>query len=244
MNKDMIQNIFIGVLLGGVILLAGGVYYLAMQVQTATQGIARIEEGVMEQISAIPTSAQLHCEDSGGMYSDSVCSCSQDFTLEKEYCVGPDGSFGGRMGEEMRIQLEKKMMMEDRTATVNGLTFDLPSDWSVESQSGNTAKLRVPDPAYQVLIPFTVNKLAGETDALPLTAESLIKTTASGVSIYSNACAPTLLCRILDVHGDIYEVVFEEPESNEKAPDNLDGPWFPSTTVTEKEMEEVIESVR
>lgn len=50
MNKDMIQNIFIGVLLGGVILLAGGVYYLAMQVQTATQGIQRIEESVTESM--------------------------------------------------------------------------------------------------------------------------------------------------------------------------------------------------
>ena len=50
MNKDTIQNIFIGILLGGVILLAGGVYYLATQVQTATQGIQRIEQGVTEAV--------------------------------------------------------------------------------------------------------------------------------------------------------------------------------------------------
>jgi hypothetical protein len=48
MNKDTIQSIFTGVLLAGLILLAGGVYLLALQVETVSKSIQRIERDAME----------------------------------------------------------------------------------------------------------------------------------------------------------------------------------------------------
>lgn len=105
MNKDTIQNIFIGILLGGVILLAGGVYYLAMQVQASTQGIQRIEQG-MTEAKQKAEEALMKAEES---------SMKADEALMKAE--------------------ENAMMMESRTQTYTSwdLTFDYPSGWYVET---------------------------------------------------------------------------------------------------------------
>jgi hypothetical protein len=127
------------------------------------------------------------------------------------------------------------------TVTVSGLTFDLPEGWEVQSVvnhqnavgSWDEAKIKVPDSKYSVVIPFDVVRHEGTLD---LTTNELLKTLPSGDKIYGLACAPALACYYLDHGGIIYAVSFNEPESNQPVPDDLDGPWFPDTTVTEAEM--------
>ncbi len=104
MNKDTIQNIFIGILLGGVILLAGGVYYLAMQVQTAAQGIQRIEQGMMEA-SQKADDAMMKAEESSMKADEAMMKAEENAMMESR----------------------------TQTYTSWDLAFDYPSDWYVET---------------------------------------------------------------------------------------------------------------
>ncbi|MEK7473944.1 MAG: hypothetical protein AAB668_04485 [Patescibacteria group bacterium] len=110
MNKDTIQNIFIGILLGGVLLLAGGVYFLAMQVQTATRGIQRIEQSVtgsMEQMNNA-----FRCADSGGQYEDGQCKCGENYNLENGSCTGMDGLTKKQL-EAIKVNQETIIMINE-----------------------------------------------------------------------------------------------------------------------------------
>lgn len=62
----------------------------------------------------------------------------------------------------------------------------------------------------------------------------LLKTTTTGAKIYQNACAPAIACYYMTYNGKTYDATFQEPESNQPEPANLDGVWFPDTTVTDK----------
>ena len=135
--------------------------------------------------------------------------------------------------------------MPNETITVSGLTFEIPLDWSVVSQTGSRVMIRVPDPKYTVTIPFEVRKIsAQDRQSLDLRSRTLIAKTVSGASLYQEACAPTLLCQYIEYNEMIYLATFEEPESNEQPPSDLDGVWFPRTTVTQEELAVVIRSVR
>lgn len=122
------------------------------------------------------------------------------------------------------------------TLDIAGLSFVLPDGWSVQEMTKESnkvgardvAKISVPDPKYNVVIPMTVAKSDHEIGKV----NSLQKEAASGAKIYSNACAPTIVCYYVVYNGNTYDVVFEEPESDQPVPENLDGVWFPSTTVT------------
>ncbi len=149
--------------------------------------------------------------------------------------------------EEIQEDMEEDRMMRKDTmgtfgVTVGDLSFDLPYDWNVEF-SGNTARIQVPDPNYNVTIPLSARRLDGQVEAAPFTAEFRMEETPSGAVIYNDACAPALLCRAVVYKGAAYVVTFEVPESDEPVPDNLDGVWFPGTTVTEAQMEAVIRTV-
>lgn len=65
MSKDTIQNIFIGVLLAGLVLLISFVYLLAAKIETATKGIQRIERGLQQsQGASEPDAMALQGEES------------------------------------------------------------------------------------------------------------------------------------------------------------------------------------
>ena len=125
------------------------------------------------------------------------------------------------------------------TVQIDDLIFTLPKGWtvknsmpeSVENKSTwQTVNIKVPDPKYDVSIPVKVvkNQLGAKADGYPL-----LTTTPSGAKVYQDACAPVIACYIVDYSGNFYNVSFGEPDSNEPVPENLDGVWFPSTTVTE-----------
>lgn len=125
------------------------------------------------------------------------------------------------------------------TVEISGLTFALPKHWIVQTKVWGTARIKVPDPSYDVIIPVHVDKIDRVNPAL-----RLVQTSASGAKLYMDACAPSIACYQMAYRGNSYEVVFAQPQSNEPAPEDGDGPWFPSTTVTEKDALNFFASVK
>lgn len=131
------------------------------------------------------------------------------------------------------------------TVRVSDLTFTLPPEWTVVSQEGSRALIKVPDPRYDVVLPLVVTKYEpAQVKTSMISPETFIATTSSGASLYSEVCAPTMGCEYVQYKGATYLVTFEVPQSNEVAPEDLDGPWFPSTTVTREEIVQVFSSVK
>ncbi|MBM3204736.1 hypothetical protein FJZ48_02020 [Candidatus Uhrbacteria bacterium] len=132
---------------------------------------------------------------------------------------------------------------------IEGLRFDLPNGWNLDrlEKSSNKAGtwsvawIKVPDPKYQVKIPFQVST---SNDPLDKDKRTLLKETSSGAKIYDEGCAPAIACYELIFKGVRYEVSFGEPKSNQDAPKDLDGPWFPDTTVTEEDTLNFLATVR
>jgi len=138
-----------------------------------------------------------------------------------------------------------EVISDDNSQTVrvelNGLSFVLPDDWSVRSVDGDTAYFGVPDSEYDVVIPFMVK----ETESFDGSSdEPFSKETDSGAKIYNEVCAPSLGCRYIDFGGKVYLASFLSPRSNELAPEDLDGPWFPRTEVTQDQLFNVIDTVK
>jgi len=124
------------------------------------------------------------------------------------------------------------------TMPISGMQFTLPKNWKLEKldqKSGGMGKqdiaiINVPDPKYHVTIPMIITEYGSAEPT-----EQPIKVTPTGVKIYVDACAPAISCYTVFYKGTSYGVHFSEPDSNEVPPQNLDGVWFPSTTVTEKD---------
>ena len=133
----------------------------------------------------------------------------------------------------------------NHAVTLSGLTFTLPSDWKVETTAATVAKISVPDPTYQVLIPMEVKEYSPtEAARLRLSRLTALNETSSGAKIYEEVCAPALECDYVVLKDKTYLITFAEPESDQPVPTDLDGVWFPSTTVTNDELMQVILSVR
>ncbi len=122
---------------------------------------------------------------------------------------------------------------------IAGLSFTLPKGWSllkVEKVSNTAsdidmAKIKVPDPKYNVIIPMTVFKNNQIVD-VDKNVNILLRETSLGGKIYEQDCAPAIACYYLVYKGNTYDISFAEPESNEPMPENSEGPVFPSTTIT------------
>lgn len=131
--------------------------------------------------------------------------------------------------------------------TLGDLTFTIPENWSVTKTSAETgrvtASLRVPDPKYHVDIPLSVRPI-GPKENISLEAKDLLATSSGKVSVYADTCAPSLACYYAVKNGKRYAVVFEVPDSDEPTPKDLDGVWFPSTTLTTDEMLAVMKTTK
>lgn len=75
---------------------------------------ARVQETTIEVMEKI---VEFNCQQSGGEYLESVCNCSEieDATYEEEtgYCVMPDGSPDGELGEQAKKLLELKTLKSE-----------------------------------------------------------------------------------------------------------------------------------
>jgi hypothetical protein len=134
-----------------------------------------------------------------------------------------------------------------RTVAMRDVFFVLPAEWEAtevvhKSNKGGTwdeTALRVPDPAYHVSIPFSF----GKTD-VSVKGQSPILTTPSGADIYADDCAPAIACYLIAYKGSVYSAGFGAPKSDEPAPANPEGPWFPSTTVTASQTLQFVSSIK
>ncbi|MDD5251619.1 MAG: hypothetical protein PHT12_03215 [Patescibacteria group bacterium] len=138
------------------------------------------------------------------------------------------------------------------TVTISGLTFELPAGWVTQEvvdqknavSTWQEAKIKVPDPKYNVIIPVDVAKQSDAIVKIVNEENKPIQTLPTGDAIYGEACAPALGCYYVK-HGDtLYLVSFNEPESDQPAPANLEGPWFPDTTVTQAEILNFVATVK
>ncbi|MEK7473945.1 MAG: hypothetical protein AAB668_04490 [Patescibacteria group bacterium] len=198
MQKDTIQNIFIGVLLGGVILLAGGFYLVNQQLKLIATSIKSIDQ-VVTQLQNAPA--------------------PQPITVGEPNPSAPTA----------------------KTLVIGGLTFDLPEGWSSQGVNANGETLiRVPDPTYNVSIPVSVRLFDAKESKECLTNNQcdVLANTRSTV-VYASGYflpVPSLGAWIVKKNESLYQVTFAEPVSNQPAPKDLDGVWFPSTVVTDGEL--------
>ncbi|MFH2062845.1 MAG: hypothetical protein ABIJ46_01680 [bacterium] len=142
-----------------------------------------------------------------------------------------DGAGSSTVVDEAGVNLE-----------LNGLTFSMPADWSIRSVDGDTAMISVPDSEYDVVVPFSV--VEQDDQPFAVADDWLQEETDSGAKIYEEICAPSHGCRYIVLGGVTYLATFGMPESDEPVPDELDGPWFPRTEVSDEEFLDVISSVR
>lgn len=131
---------------------------------------------------------------------------------------------------------------------IAGLKFTLPTNWTLqkiqkESNKVSTwevAKIKVPDPKYNVILPMQVVK----SDHKIKSDDKLLSQGLSGAKIYQNACAPAIACYYLVYNGNTYGVTFAEVESDQPVPKNLDGVWFPDTIITVEDTLNFMASVK
>jgi len=112
-------------------------------------------------------------------------------------------------------------------------------EWTVNSIEDDTAYIHVPDPDYEVTVPFSVT-----LRDIELQEDFLLTTTDAGIKIYDEACAPVLGCWYLVRGEEIYLAAFEVAESTEPMPADLGGVWFPSVDVSDEELYNIILSAR
>lgn len=117
-------------------------------------------------------------------------------------------------------------VVSDSVLYIADLSFTLPKGWLLDKE---VAKIKVPDPKYNVILPMRVMVSDYKIDQ---EANKLLEETSSGAKIYRNICAPAIECYYLVYNGKTYSIDFEMVESNQPAPENLDGLWSPDTTVT------------
>jgi len=123
--------------------------------------------------------------------------------------------------------------------TVSGMTFDLPEEWNVQSVEGDTAYINLPDPDYDVVMPFSVKS----SDHMP-SEEGLIGVSDAGFEIYSEFCAPAYGCWYIKNGEDVYIAAFEIVESDQPVPEDLDGIWFPRGGTDDETAKGVVFSAR
>jgi len=134
------------------------------------------------------------------------------------------------------------------TLNIAGLSFTLPEDWNLkeivpkqnEIRGGEVARIEVPDPEYNVILPMQVLV----TDYTIDNNDILLRETSSGAKIYENVCAPAIACYYLSYKEKTYDIVFETVESNQPVPENLSGIWFPDTTLTRENVFNFLNTVR
>ena len=138
------------------------------------------------------------------------------------------------------------MEEKENVVQIDDLSFTLPADWKLLSVEGSTAFIQVPDPSYQVSVPLTIKKIAADSSRAneAFKDDFFLEETESGAKIYEEFCAPALKCSYIDYKQNLYLVVFESLQSDELAPENLDGVWSPSTQVATDDLWNVIISVR
>ncbi len=147
-----------------------------------------------------------------------------------------------------RNQVSKVPVSSTGSLNIAGLSFTLPEDWNLKEivteqnkiSKWEVAKIEVPDPEYNVILPMK----AFVTDYTIDNNDVLLRETSSGVKIYENICAPAIACYYLVYKNNTYEIVFETVESNQPVPENLDGVWFPDTTITREDTLNLLSTVR
>lgn len=244
MNETFTHRVIITLLVLLVILTGVSMYAVNSQLNSIAQSLQTSTRSTLNQA----------CVSSGGEWQNGACVCERDYFLENGMCMGQDGMTAKELNE-VKIGQERLMQVSGDTdrgmpnpeVSVGGLTFEIPPEWRVVSRTEDTIKINVPDPKYQVVIPLTV-RAESAVDANRIRGGGYLNnrlfTTPSGAVVYGNVTAPSLYSAYIDYKGKLYDVVFEEPTSNEPVPANLDGVWFPRTIVTDAEMINVLTSVR
>ena len=84
MNKETVQNIFIGLLAAALLLIGTVVFFQGRLL------------------------SKIQCTESGGGYSDNKCVCAKDYFLENGSCMGQDGLTQKEL-EEIKAGQERLM---------------------------------------------------------------------------------------------------------------------------------------
>jgi hypothetical protein len=125
LQKDTVQNIFLGLLAGGLILLSGGMFFLYQQVQTVSQTLKQMEQAVTgiptNEVSDLPEATDAPGRPTGRVTNYQVASKEQalitgKFTF-KHVCDGEIQNaaiYNGELGIQVCIGTNKLFVVRDR----------------------------------------------------------------------------------------------------------------------------------
>ncbi len=116
--------------------------------------------------------------------------------------------------------------------------FTLPNDWTIKEDlyiEDETEYMSFIIPDYEYEVTLTMKMESYEGDAYSLLTEYI----GNNFSIFTEGCN-AFACYVVADEKEGYEnqvMIKFSIESNEEVPENLDGPWSPSTSLNREDLE-------
>jgi hypothetical protein len=133
------------------------------------------------------------------------------------------------------------------TKTVSNLelesfTFEMPTDWTLISQTENSAEIAIPSvEQFELVLEMQLNKLY--SNSLPVEGTDEVITTADNIQLYNLGCGGALYCGNIAYNQTAYAYQFTVT-STEPAPENIDSIWIPQVSITQDDLKNFISTVK
>ena len=134
----------------------------------------------------------------------------------------------------LQQQIDNLSGQEQVTENQQSLYFNyLPVGWEIVNQTASQVKIKTDDKPWNVYLVGEINKLSSAD------TESYVKIKNN---IYQVGCGGALLCAAVDLNDQFYAINWSV-QSNQPAPENLDGIWVPNYSFTTDDILDIMSGI-